>query len=190
MEQTLGAISKTDLTSLAAAILALASGACEKGPEAALEGAQAALAEGNFSQAATQADAGLAKNPDDVLARRLTLKLEAAGRGGDAATAKEVLEAMASGDQPIKPSHYMQTAQQLREADQAPEAIQVLDMGKKKFPKDEAIDKTIAQAKQEGSDAELEALPPAARVCRVARSPTRPVGGRVCKLLSALPNLP
>jgi len=36
--------------------------------------------------------------------------------------------------------------------------MQVLDMGKKKLPHDESIDKTIAQTKQEGSDAELEAL--------------------------------
>jgi predicted Zn-dependent protease len=168
--------------------LALASGACEKAPKASLEGAQAALAEDNFSQAVTQADAGLAKNPDDFLAWRLTVKLEAAARGGDAATAKEVLQAVA-GDQPIKPSHYVQTAQRLREADQAAEAIQALNMGKKKFPKDEAIDKTIAQAKQDGSDTELEAFAPAARVCRVDELATRPVGGRVCRLPSAFPNL-
>jgi hypothetical protein len=42
----------------------------------------------------------------------------------------------------------------------------VLSMGENKFLKDDAIDRPIAQAKQEGSHAELEALPSAARRVR------------------------
>jgi hypothetical protein len=44
--------------------------------------------------------------------------MEAAACGGDEATPKKLLEAMASARQPVKPSHYGQTAQQLREADE------------------------------------------------------------------------
>jgi hypothetical protein len=133
---------------------------CSGGPEAKLEDARAKLAAGDYAAAAAAAGEGLAA-ADGAVAWRLELTaLEAEARGGKGSEARARLERLAGGPFAAQAggSLYVQTAGQLREAGDAPGAVDVLDSGAKRFPDDADIARAIAQAKASGSDAELERL--------------------------------
>jgi predicted Zn-dependent protease len=143
-----------------AAIILMISG-CSDGPQGFLSAAEGALGKGDHAGAITAADRGLAAKPADAKLRwRLELvRLEALARSGQAGETEKTIERLASEkDTQIKASHYLSTADQLRTGGEKAGAIQLLDKGKKRFPDDAAIAKAITQAKEKGSDEELDTL--------------------------------
>jgi hypothetical protein len=141
---------------LLSALLVLLFVACGASPEARLETARAALAKGAYAEAAAAAREGLAAGASGATAWRLELvALEGEARGKEAKDALARLERIA-GEKPdqVKGALYVQTAGQVREAGDAPGAVEILDAGAKRFPGDADIAGAIEQAKASGNDAE------------------------------------
>jgi predicted Zn-dependent protease len=146
---------------MAALALATVMCACEKSSRESLGDARQALAAGSFAQAVTTAQTGLAGSPDEVTSWGLELVvLEAHARaGGGSETTQQLAKLAAAHPDRITASDYASTAQQLRTADQKPAAIEVLDMGVKRYPDDAVLAKMIAESVATGEDpAELEML--------------------------------
>ena len=143
-----------------AAVLALA--ACAESARDALEQARKALAETHYPEAISAADAGLARKPDAITSWGLeVVKLEALARSGRGDETLAQLEKLTAGwPDNMLADQFAVTADQLRAAGQGPAAIQALDQGLKRFPKDEALLAQIEQAKKASApgSAELERL--------------------------------
>jgi hypothetical protein len=122
--------------------------ACEKSGHDLLVEARNSLAGAAYDDAVTAADAGLAASPSKVDAWGLELvKLEAYARGGNGESAKQQLIALAGKYfTQLSATDYSGTAQQLQRADQGLAAIEVLDLGKKRFPDDALIAKMISDS--------------------------------------------
>jgi hypothetical protein len=133
---------------------------CRSGPESLLEAARGNLEAGDYAAAVDTATRGLAAGAEGATAWRLELTaLEGEARGGHTDAALARLERLAgSWSDQIRASLYVQTASQLKEGGDAAGAISVLDAGNKRFPDDEDIVLAIMQARESGSDAELERL--------------------------------
>ncbi|MDJ0786981.1 MAG: hypothetical protein QNK05_09270 [Myxococcota bacterium] len=129
--------------------------ACSASPQGQLADARAALADADYAAAIDAAEAGLAGGPDEVTAWGLELvKLEALARTGEGEAVVALLDRLGS-ERPndVPPSQYSATADQLRVAGKGPEAIQVLDLGMKRFPGDDVIAGLIdASAKAPSAD--------------------------------------
>ena len=134
--------------------------ACETSAADRLAEAQARLSAGAYAEAAVIAGGALeSAGADAALRWRLEIvRLEGLARAGDGAAAKAALQALSGGPNPLKPTHFVTTSEQLKAAGAASVAIEVLDLGAKKFPGDPLLDRAIAQAKTAGTDEELEAL--------------------------------
>jgi hypothetical protein len=136
--------------------------ACAESPRDSLADARQALAESRYEDAIASAEAGLAAGGDEVTTWGLELvRLEALARDGRGDAAVAQIEKLA-GQRPeqMPPSQYSASADQLRSAEQGGAAIQVLDLGLKRFPEDATLLALIEEAKQApaaGSD-ELEML--------------------------------
>jgi len=123
--------------------------------------ARSSLASASYDDAVSAAQAGLVASPSKPDAWGLELvKLEAYARNGSGADAKQQLVALASAyPGQLSANDYSTTAQQLQEAEQGPAAIEVLDLGKKRYPDDALIDQMIADSvNAESSPEELEML--------------------------------
>jgi hypothetical protein len=131
-------------------VIALLAVACSESARDLLADARQAVSESRYDDAIAAADRGLATQADEVTAWGLELvKLEALARGGqgDAAVAQlEKLAAQRPGQ--VSARQYSATADQLRSADQRVAAIQALDLGLARFPKDETLRAEIEQAKK------------------------------------------
>jgi predicted Zn-dependent protease len=140
------------------AILALAGAtcACEKGSQESLGDARRALAEGSFAEAVASAETGLQAAPDEVTTWGLELViLEAHARAGDGAEAKAQLAKLAEAyPERISANDYSSTAQLLRTAGEKPVAIEVLDLGAKRFPDDPVLKQMIEDSVATGDDPE------------------------------------
>lgn len=146
---------------LAAVALVALLCACEKSGHEQLADARNSLASAAYDDAVKSADAGLGSSPSKADAWGLELvKLEAYARGGSGELAKQQLIALADKyAAQLTATDYSSTAQQLKEAESGTAAIEVLDLGKKRFPDDAMIDKMIAESvSQESSPEELEML--------------------------------
>ncbi|MBW2230143.1 MAG: hypothetical protein JRG92_11480 [Deltaproteobacteria bacterium] len=147
------------LLSVLALVAALC--ACERGSKEHLKEAREALAATSFEEAVASAKIGLAGSPDEVTQWGLELVvLEAHARAGKGAEAKGQLALLATAyPNRITAIDYSGTAQFLQAADQKPAAIEVLDLGVKRFPEDAVLKKMIEDSVATGSDpAELEML--------------------------------
>ena len=124
--------------------------ACGESARDALEAARKSLAETAYPEAIASAEAGLSRSPDAATGWGLELvKLEALARSGsgDAAVAQLAKLGTAMPEQ-MKADQYVATADQLRAAGQGGAAIQALDQGVKRFPKDPALLAQIERAKK------------------------------------------
>jgi predicted Zn-dependent protease len=142
---------------LALAVLA----GCAGGERQELADARDALAHADWMDAEAAADAGLQHAADPQVSWGLELvKLEAQARAGDAEPAKQQLAKLARlHPDRIPPTQYSATADQLRSAGQAGAAIEVLDMGLKRFPADPTLERLIGDASSsEVGSAELDML--------------------------------
>jgi hypothetical protein len=123
---------------------------CSESARDSLAGARLALSESRYDDALSTADAGLALGGDDATIWGLELvKLEAlarSGRGDDVVLQIQKL----AGERPqnVRASQYSATADQLRTADQGGAAIQVLDLGLKRFPEDASLASLIEEARK------------------------------------------
>jgi hypothetical protein len=141
-----------------ALLMALALSAClacsSSAPEQ-LADAREALADAAYPDAVAAAEAGLAAAPDEVTAWGLELvRLEALARSGQGEESLALLDRLAA-ERPrsVPSSQYSATADQLRVAGQGPVAIQVLDLGMKRFPGDPVLMALIdASAKAPSAD--------------------------------------
>jgi hypothetical protein len=135
--------------------------ACQKSSQEQLAEARSSLASASYADAVAAAEAGLTSSPTKADAWGLELVvLEAHARGGDGENAKAQLVKLA-GLYPsqLSANDYSGTAQQLQAAGQGPAAIEVLDLGKQRYPDDPQIDKMIADSvAAESSPEELEML--------------------------------
>ena len=141
--------------------LMLAICACGKSSQDHLADARKDLAGSAYADAIASADAGLEGAPDAVTSWGLELvKLEALARSGQGEATRAQLEKLAAENPDrVSAADYSGTAQLLRAAGQKSEAIQVLDMGSKRFPDDPVISQMIAESVEKGVDpAELEML--------------------------------
>jgi predicted Zn-dependent protease len=130
--------------------------ACQKSAHDLLVDARGSLASAEYDDALTAADAGLAASPSKVDGWGLDLvKLEAYARGGSGGKARQQLIALAERyPSQLSATDYSSTAQQLQENGQGPAAIEVLDLGTKRFPNDAMIAKMIAESVSGGSSPE------------------------------------
>jgi hypothetical protein len=128
---------------------ALALFACADTARDSLTAARTALADGRYEEAITAGDAGLTGGADEVTAWGLELvKLEALARSGRGDETVAQLDRL-GGERPqnVPADQYAATADQLRSVDQGAAAIQVLDLGLKRFPEDAALRAQIEAAK-------------------------------------------
>jgi len=135
--------------------------ACEKSSYDHLADARSELDSGAFDASIAAAQTGLESGPSKTDAWGLELvMLEAYARGGNGEGAKQQLVKLAGlYPQQLSATDYSGTAQQLQAAGQGPAAIEVLDLGKKRFPDNEMIDKMIADSvNADSSPEELELL--------------------------------
>ena len=135
--------------------------ACEKSSHDQLLEARNSLANASYTDAIATAEAGLQASPSKVDAWGLELvKLEAYARSGNGDGAKQQLVKLAGlYPKQLTSTDYSTTAQQLQTAEQGPAAIEVLDLGKKRYPSDALIERMITEAvSDESSPAELEML--------------------------------
>ena len=118
--------------------------------------AREALAASAYADAITAAEAGLTGKPDEVTLWGLELVvLEAQARAGNTEqTQGQLAKLAASYPQRISAADYSSTAQLLQAADQKPGAIEVLDMGVKRFPQDTVLTQMIAESVATGNDPE------------------------------------
>jgi tetratricopeptide (TPR) repeat protein len=143
--------------SLAASLaIVAASLACEKSSHDHLEEARKSLASSAYPEAVAAAQAGLAGEADDVATWGLELViLEAQARAGNGAETKSQLERLASAHpERISATDYSSSAQLLQAAGQKPTAIEILDLGLKRFPDDAVLAKMIEDSVASGSDPE------------------------------------
>ncbi len=142
-------------------LLIAGSAACTKSDHEHLAQARQHLASSDYAQALASAESGLEVAPGEVASWGLELvKLEAHARAGQGAEAKNQLEKLA-GLYPkrVSAAEYSATAQQLQAAGQGPLAIEVLDLGAKRYPDDSMLAELIAESVSGGgSPAELEML--------------------------------
>jgi hypothetical protein len=143
-------------------VITLALTACAETARESLDESRQALAESRYTDAISAADAGLAGETDEITAWGLELvKLEALARNGQGDETLAQIEALASArPQNMPATQYSATADQLKAAGQGTAAIQVLDLGLKRFPEDATLIALIEEAKEApaaGSD-ELEML--------------------------------
>ena len=146
-----------------AAVLALTTAlcACGKGSHEHLADARQALAASSFPEALASAEAGLQGNPDEVTTWGLELViLEAHARAGDGTATKAQLESLAGQYAArLKSTDYSGTAQLLQASGEKAVAIEVLDLGIKRFPDDALLAQMIEESKATSNDpAELEML--------------------------------
>jgi len=135
--------------------------ACEKPSKEHLAEAREAVAAASFDQAIASAQSGLAGSPDDVTRWGLELViLEANARAGHGEeTKRQLVELAAAHPERIAATDYSGTAQLLQAADQKPAAIELLDLGVKRFPDDAVLARMIEESVATGNDpAELEML--------------------------------
>jgi hypothetical protein len=147
---------------IGAIAVALALAACAESARDALDQARKELAETRYSEAIAAADAGLARSPDAITSWGLEIvKLEALARSGKGDETLDQLDKLAGGwPDNMRADQYAAPADQLRAAGQGAAAIQVLDLGLKRFPEDPALRAQMEQAKtaaEPGSE-ELENL--------------------------------
>lgn len=143
-------------------VMCAALAACSATARDSLEESRQALAESRYADAIAAANIGLGVGGDEVTIWGLeVVKLEALARDGRAEETVAQLELLAeSRPQQVPASQYSATADQLRAAGQGAAAIQVLDLGLKRFPNEPTLVKLIEEAKAApaaGSD-ELEML--------------------------------
>lgn len=136
--------------------------ACAESARDSLESARQELAASRYDEAVQAADAGLAMDGDDVTRWGLELvKLEALARAGRSEEVVIQLQNIATArPQNVPATQYSATADQLRAAGEGAAAIQVLDLGLKRFPEDANLANLIEEARSApaaGSD-ELEML--------------------------------
>jgi hypothetical protein len=134
---------------------------CAKSGAEHLTEARAALADAAYPDAIGAAEAGLESSPDDRLAWGLELvRLEAHARLGHGEVSQEILESLAARHaERVPATQYAATAHQLKTAGEGVAAIEVLDLGAKRYPADALIAKMIGDASAGGGDpAELEML--------------------------------
>ena len=148
-------MSKT-LKSLSTLVLVVGFCACEKAATEHLADARAQLATSAYPQAIAAAEAGLIGGPDAVTQWGLELViLEANARAGNAEETKGQIIALASAHPDrITATDYSGTAQLLQVADAKPTAIEVLDLGVKRFPDDALLKKMIEDSVATGSSPE------------------------------------
>jgi hypothetical protein len=129
-------------------------------PESLLEAARGHLEAGAYEEAADAASRGLAAGAEGAIAWQLELvALEGEARSSRAEAVLARLERMTEAwPEQVRAAVYVQTASQLKEGGDGAGAISVLDAGAQRFPDDEDIVLAIMQAKESGSDAELERL--------------------------------
>jgi len=144
------------------ALLALLLLACGAKPTAAdaVTAAETSLSAQDYAGAIANAKQGLNRHPETKDWWRLEfIALEALARSGDAAavTAKLASLSEANGS-PIKGTHYVSTADQLKASGAGTDAIELLDQGRRRFPNDPDIQRALEQAKASGGTDELEAL--------------------------------
>jgi tetratricopeptide (TPR) repeat protein len=134
--------------------------ACEKPPQALLADARQDLASAAYADAVSAAEAGLAAAPDAATAWGLELvKLDALAWSGRAEEAKGQIQRLAGLHPERMPAtEYAATAHQLRLAGQGTTAIEVLDLGAKRYPDDALIARMIGDSSTSSSPAELEML--------------------------------
>ena len=148
---------------IGAVAAALLLAACAESARDSLDQARKELAQTRYSEAIAAADAGLARNPDAVTSWGLEIvKAEALARSGKGPEAVAQLQKLAAGwPDNMGADQYLASADQLRAAGQGPVAIEVLDLGLKRFPDDPKLRGQIEQAKQQASEVggdELERL--------------------------------
>jgi len=135
---------------------------CGESARDSLTAARTALSDANYDEAIGAAEAGLALGADEITAWGLELvKLEALARAGRPEETLAQLASLATQrPEQVPADQYAATADQLRAAEQAGAAVQVLDQGLQRFPDDEELLAQIEAAKAApapGSD-ELEML--------------------------------
>lgn len=136
-------------------------GGCAKSSAEHLADARVALGDAAYTDALDAAQAGLDESPADPVAWGLELvRLEAHARLGDGDAVKALLAELARRYPDRLPAtQYAATAHQLKSAGAAAAAIEVLDLGAKRYPQDALIAKMIGDASAGGgSPAELEML--------------------------------
>ncbi len=146
---------------LSLALLLAVAAACSKSGHDYLAAARASLNSSAYDDAIAAAESGLAAESDDITTWGLELvKLEAHARAGHGEQTKAQLRNLAQQyPSRLSASEYTGTAQQLQAAGQGAAAIEVLDLGAKRFPDDKLIASMIAKSASAGSDpAELEML--------------------------------
>ena len=141
---------------------ALAIAACGGSARDSLDQARKELAQTHYPEAIAAADAGLARSPDAITSWGLELvKAQALAQSGKGAETVAQLEKLAANwPDNLGADQYLAAADQLRGAGQGAAAIEVLDLGIKRFPGDPQLRGQIEQAKQAaepGSD-EVERL--------------------------------
>jgi hypothetical protein len=146
---------------LLALALALSWTGCGKPGVEHLADARSELADGAYDDAISAARDGLAAGGEAATIWGLELVLlEAHARSGHGPQTKELLTRLGI-DHPdrIPPTEYTATAHQLKTAGDGPTAIEVLDLGAKRYPDNPIIAKMIGDSASAGSDpAELEML--------------------------------
>jgi tetratricopeptide (TPR) repeat protein len=130
-----------------AATLVLA--ACAESARDSLDRARKELAETRYSEAIAAADEGLARAPDEITGWGLEIvKAEALARSGRGPeTVAQLEKLVAQWPDNMLAEQYAASADQLRAAGQGAAAIQVLDLGLKRFPNDPELLEQIEQAK-------------------------------------------
>jgi tetratricopeptide (TPR) repeat protein len=142
---------------IGALAVALLLAACGQSARDALDQARKELSETRYSEAIAAADAGLARKPDPITSWGLEIvKAEALARAGKGPETVAQLEKLAAGwPDNLGAAQYAASADQLRGAGQGAVAIEVLDLGLKRFPDDPNLRAQIEQAKQaSGPDSE------------------------------------
>ena len=127
--------------------------ACGKSASDHLEAARKERDQGQFDPAIEDAGLGLQADPDDKTEWGLQLVLlDSYARAGKAAETKQKLEELAA-EHPdrVNPSLYSAAADQLKGAGKTAEAIEVLDLGHKRFPDDPTIAAALEKAKLESA---------------------------------------
>lgn len=137
------------MRSLCAVLLAALLAGCAPSAQESLADARSQLADASYADAVASAEAGLAAGPDAVTAWGLELALlEARARDGRGAAALAQLERLAEvHPERLPPTQYSAVAYQLRTGGDGPAAIQVLDLGVKRFPGDPNLERLIADSK-------------------------------------------
>ncbi len=132
-----------------AVALGLVIAACSESARDALDQARKALAETHYSEAIAAADAGLARDPEQITSWGLEIvKLEALARSGRSdETLAQLRKLTDAWPDNMLAGQFAATADQLRAAGQGAAAIQALDLGLKRFPDDKALLDQIERAK-------------------------------------------